>query len=68
MTRLFRISPSCHERLLAVAAEGERFRAILQRGVIVAGKVEIVCNDADAKILLKSVVVVCPEKAITEGE
>jgi hypothetical protein len=68
MSRLFRISPPCYDRLLAVAAEGERFRAILERGVIVPGKVEIVCNDADAEILLKAIVVVCPEEAITEAD
>jgi hypothetical protein len=66
MSKHFRISPACHERLFAVAVEGHRLHSVLKSGRTVNDKVEIVCPDDDAEILLKTIIVVCPDEAVTD--
>jgi hypothetical protein len=47
-----------------MAEEADRLYAILKNGFFIKGKMDILCDEADAEILLVAMRVVCPDEAI----
>jgi hypothetical protein len=64
MNARFHISSENFERLLARTDENNRLYAILKNGVFIKGKMNILCNAADAEILLAAMRPVCPDEAV----
>jgi len=60
----FHMSPKNYERVLALTNEADRLYAILKNGYFMKGKMDILCDEADAEILLVAMRVVCPDEAI----
>jgi hypothetical protein len=67
MAKLFRISVLSHERLLLLTSmstdNGDQLCTVLRSGIVVNVNIEILCDGADADLLLLAMRVVCPEEA-----
>jgi hypothetical protein len=62
VSKLFRIAPAGHERLLALTLKEEPFYSILKSGTLIDDKIELVCSDKEAGLLAVTMKIVCPEE------